>query len=372
MELQLQFLCQFTIPSKLEKRLGNLPKQLRDIYQDLYEYNVKIHEQEEIEVMNAIFSWLIVCERRLRSQELISLVCQQTHTEDALTVKSVLMLSFNFVQYDEKQDTFSFTHLSVREFLEEGPEIFQSVVANDSATLTCLQILQHTNKYNEEGLDYARWFWAYHASRVNCERAKSTPELDSFLCQDSSAFVAWGESIKSSSNLLDVFSIGTEEQKRMASTFTPHPNPLFVACEWDLQRQARTLILQSEWHTLVSVHNYYFQNALYIAAHNGFMSIVKMLLDRGADVNAQGGVALQIASSDGHLELAEMLINKGADVNAQSEWGSALKAALEEGHVEIAQMLINRGAKEEPGWLCPRANSVQPTSNTISKAELSK
>jgi ankyrin repeat protein len=43
-------------------------------------------------------------------------------------------------------------------------------------------------------------------------------------------------------------------------------------------------------------------------------------LDKGADVNAQGGDdgnALQSASAEGHQEIVQLLLDKGADVNAQ-------------------------------------------------------
>jgi ankyrin repeat protein len=57
-----------------------------------------------------------------------------------------------------------------------------------------------------------------------------------------------------------------------------------------------------------------------------------MLLDRGADVNAQGGhygSALQAASFGGHENVVRMLlVRHGADVNSQGgEYGSALHAA---------------------------------------------
>ena len=45
-----------------------------------------------------------------------------------------------------------------------------------------------------------------------------------------------------------------------------------------------------------------------------------MLLDKGAEVNAQGGGygnALQAASSGGHETVVQMLLDKGAEVNAQ-------------------------------------------------------
>ncbi len=49
--------------------------------------------------------------------------------------------------------------------------------------------------------------------------------------------------------------------------------------------------------------------------------MVQMLLEKGADVKAQGGRygnALQAASSGGHDQVVQMLLEKGADVNAES------------------------------------------------------
>ena len=57
---------------------------------------------------------------------------------------------------------------------------------------------------------------------------------------------------------------------------------------------------------------------------------MKLLLDRGADVNVQGGRygnALQAAAFGGHEETVELLVSKGADVNLQSgDYGNALQA----------------------------------------------
>ena len=47
-----------------------------------------------------------------------------------------------------------------------------------------------------------------------------------------------------------------------------------------------------------------------------------MLLEKGADVNAQGGEygnTLQAASRGGYKKLVQMLLDKGADVNAQGD-----------------------------------------------------
>ncbi|KAJ5781180.1 hypothetical protein N7457_006340 [Penicillium paradoxum] len=79
-------------------------------------------------------------------------------------------------------------------------------------------------------------------------------------------------------------------------------------------------------------------------------SIVQMLLDKGADVNAQGGPsgsALQAAASiEDNTSIVQMLLDKGADVNAQGgPSGSALQAAASiEGNTSIVQMLLDKGA----------------------------
>jgi ankyrin repeat protein len=89
-------------------------------------------------------------------------------------------------------------------------------------------------------------------------------------------------------------------------------------------------------------------NALCAASDGGHGKIVQMLVEAGADVNAQGGYygnALQVASSGGHEKVVQMLIDAGADVNAQGgRYGNALQAASEGGHEKIVQMLVDMGA----------------------------
>lgn len=48
--------------------------------------------------------------------------------------------------------------------------------------------------------------------------------------------------------------------------------------------------------------------------------MVQVLLDRGADVNTQGGYygnAVHAASFGGYEQVVQMLLDKGANVNAQ-------------------------------------------------------
>ncbi|KAJ5710397.1 hypothetical protein N7488_004553 [Penicillium malachiteum] len=88
--------------------------------------------------------------------------------------------------------------------------------------------------------------------------------------------------------------------------------------------------------------------ALQVASLGGYESVVQILLEAGANVNAQGGRfgnALQAAASRGSPETVQILLEAGANVNAQGgEYGNALQAAARNGSAETVQILLEAGA----------------------------
>ena len=83
---------------------------------------------------------------------------------------------------------------------------------------------------------------------------------------------------------------------------------------------------------------------LVLASEKGYLSLVKELLDRGADIHApQGGdKALRLAAEHGHLEVVKLLLDRGADIHAQNDY--ALKLAATNGHLDVVELLLDRGA----------------------------
>ncbi|MBL3529061.1 MAG: ankyrin repeat domain-containing protein [gamma proteobacterium endosymbiont of Lamellibrachia anaximandri] len=87
---------------------------------------------------------------------------------------------------------------------------------------------------------------------------------------------------------------------------------------------------------------------LHIASKNGHNTIVKILIDKGADVNRtnkNGDTPLNWALIKGHDDIAEFIIGKGADINAVNKHANPpLHKALEFKRRNIAELLINKGA----------------------------
>ncbi|KAI1424997.1 ankyrin repeat-containing domain protein [Xylaria sp. FL1777] len=74
---------------------------------------------------------------------------------------------------------------------------------------------------------------------------------------------------------------------------------------------------------------------------------VRLLLDKGVDVDATGGyygTALQAAARLGHAELVQLLLQQGADPNLlQGKHHTALRAAVIRGHAAIVEALLQYG-----------------------------
>jgi ankyrin repeat protein len=127
-------------------------------------------------------------------------------------------------------------------------------------------------------------------------------------------------------------------------------SPLHIA----VQRMNRSMLkLLIESGANVNVQGGFYGHPLLAAARGGVVEIVTMLLDAGADVNATSnsyGNALHAAAYGGHKKVVALLLDRGADIKAQGPWGTVYMAALRRGHEEVNTLLRKFQARKQAGW----------------------
>ena len=124
------------------------------------------------------------------------------------------------------------------------------------------------------------------------------------------------------------------------------PKPLIIklVAKGDIEavRQLPDYVVNSDFDP-------YFQvTALMWAVQKANMAMVKLLLSKGADVNAQdreGRTALLFAVRAELLSIAETLIMYMGDLDLQDDGGrTPIMLAASKGHIDVLYMLIDRGA----------------------------
>ena len=87
---------------------------------------------------------------------------------------------------------------------------------------------------------------------------------------------------------------------------------------------------------------------IHLAAGYNQLEVTELLLEHGADVNAQdkgGLIPLHNAASYGHVEIAALMIKFSADINAMDRWGyTPLHEAAQKGRTQLCSLLILHGA----------------------------
>ncbi len=113
--------------------------------------------------------------------------------------------------------------------------------------------------------------------------------------------------------------------------------PLTAACVYN-SKETLEFILKSQ-------NNYtnYIDKALTLAIEGGHTEIVKILIEKGANIE-EGKTLLEVASRNGYKEIVELLIEKGVNINkSNNDECDALMLASSRGHIKVVELLIEKG-----------------------------
>lgn len=91
---------------------------------------------------------------------------------------------------------------------------------------------------------------------------------------------------------------------------------------------------------------------LQVAANKNQLPIVKLLVERGAELNYKHPItkmtALSLAAVDGYTEIVNYLLSKGADPNIKMRGNvSVVRVVRDNGNQAMVDLLMQNGAKDD-------------------------
>ena len=161
------------------------------------------------------------------------------------------------------------------------------------------------------------------------------------------------------SDLTDLLKrLKTEQRKSALETKTKDGNhfvtPLIIAARNGYLNSVKILLrygadIEARGTLKIGDHVAEGCTPLWAAAAFGRLDVVKLLIEQNAEVDGRistGSTSLRVAAYGGHLDIVRCLVESGADVNARkyTDETTALMVACSRGLSSVATYLINQGA----------------------------
>ncbi len=371
-------------PKELQKALKSLPRTLDDTYARIL---CNIDEQHSADVFK-ILQWLVYSTRPMAIEEIAEVVAIDTEGDcrldlenrlrephDILAICSSLVTTTTSTvteghERSREIEELKLAHFSVKEYLisdrmrntKASRYSLTDYPAHDYIARTCLVYLLHFDEPTSLTLDnihefplveYAARYWTQHVKEVEKETHEYKAQelcMKLLSLQDTAHFI-WLRLLYSSKPWEKYCTIAVPESV-LSPLYFSSLNGLIVSTKILLEAGADVNTQAGEYDNAlqadINVQDEAYGNALQAASSRGYETVVRLLLDAGANVNAQGGLygdALQAASNREHETVIRLLLDAGANVNAQGGlYGNALQAASAEGHETVIRLLLDAGA----------------------------
>jgi Ankyrin repeats (3 copies)/Ankyrin repeat len=332
-EALLNYVIAFQAPRKVKDALKEaMPMELFDLYETIMS-GITQSKGDSKELAIRVLSWIFYAKRPLKMAELREVVTiekgdNNLNEEDLPPVTSLIKVCRSFVIYDTKSGVVQLAHETVKEFFSRKQYLLQATELAQ-VCLTYLTFNEFDNScLGKESMGvrvqkykfsrYAAQFWGVHTrgepenepyiQRAVLSLLASENKKDSMLQLETYANSSWGDiSYTKGQTLLHVIA----------------KNGLATICRFILDEcnkgELQTLGV-SETDTNIATQDNNGQTPMSWAAWYGHLEVVKLLLEKGAEVDAKDRgkqTPMSRAAGNRHLEVVKLLLEKGAEVDAQ-------------------------------------------------------
>ncbi|KAL6171520.1 hypothetical protein ACJQWK_02534 [Exserohilum turcicum] len=327
---------------------------LDDAYKEAV-YRIEGQLSGDYKLAKRVLSWITYAKRPLTTTEICCALAvepdeAELDPENIPDVEDLLSVCAGLVVVDQESAVIRLVHYTTQEYFERIQDVWdpgaQLCIASTCLTYlsfgtfqtgSCSSDREFEEKLQKhELLDYAAKHWGEHALTAEGE-----------ICELACSFLSCKELV---SCAMQVLLRPRYTYQGYSQEYPKDSTGLHLVARFGLAIVLEALLLNQVGETalILERRDSEGQTLLYLAAEFGHQRMVELLLDKGTDINIQGGIygnALQAASARGHETLVKLLLDKGADVNAQGgEYDNALQAASAAGHQSIVQLLLDNGA----------------------------
>ena len=333
--------------------LTRLPQGLDDTYDEALQ-RIQRQGQPSVEMAYRVLSWTSYAYRPLTVEELRCALAvtpgHLTFDEDAMTPESTLVsICAGLITVDTDSNIIRLVHYSTQEYFEKiRGSLFHNAQAD--IAIICLTYLSfnhpkkndtiHGSGLHDKGkspfLSYAAQHWRDHM------RASPGTNFNELILQ-----ILWQpEKVQCILQAMD--DPGLNRSNNYKDLNVP---PLCVAALLGLESVVLLLLERGADLTETVMSNG--GTALCIAAQFAQLEVIKILIDSGASINSQVWTPLSaavsaayLANEKGAVAAARLLLDRGADIDSQGGYNttSPLIEAAELGSIPLVELLLKSGA----------------------------
>jgi ankyrin repeat protein len=357
-------------PSTIRRTLNELPETL----DETYELVLRAIPEQNVPYTRRLLQCLVVAVRPLRVEELAEVLAvdlafgviklkEDWRWEDQEQAVLSTCSSLIAIVDDGYYRVVQFSHFSVREFLTSERLASASPIALSMFHISprlahtvmvqvCLSVLLRLDSHIDGVtikeyplVEYAVQYWADHAEFEGV--LSNVPHaVDDFLNAENPHFAAWLWLSRR------IHSLRTETRP------TPlEAAPLYYMAERGFLGLVRHLVLGHPQYVHARAGPY--GTPLHAALHEGHVEVYRLLLQHCRDENVdvqdfQGQTTFHVAASDGLLEVIQMLLERNAEINIRDNVGETplhgileyinYKVADSDSFFDVIQFLLKHGA----------------------------